>query len=545
MPDVSPEAKAFVRAVGASADFPAFVGNVRAISSTAGDTEARVAALQDAIVQDVSLTAKIIRIANTAVNAPGAGGVTSVKQAILLLGFDRVRHLAMAATILDHMQKKAPGVSHLLTLSVLTANQSLHLAPRAGYPKGEVAYLCGLFRNLGEILVACYRTRQYNEWLALVELAPPLRPGSERKLLGFTFEEAGIALARRWKMPAEIVTSMRSAAPPGGSSAARLHAVTQLSAEVTNAVYRRSGQAKPGELSQVLARFGRGLGLDAEIVMETAKSALVDSEDALNTMHATFDQKRLSQQIAVAVVTFSGDAAESVADHGTGQDHGVTEQRCSDDQAEPQAAPVQPLVAPTVTPLAVSHPDWVADSGRYDANTTDSAVEARTRLALRALNDERKDGAFDAGRATRATLDAICGAGYRRALLALSSEDFSRVRGRVGAGAGHETAMNLFLVRVASVGGPLGVALVDRHELFVDMDSDEGKHMRRDRLLHDLDPKSFGLLPLVVEGKLIGCLYFDDPVARVEATPALRDLIMELRDHLVAALTHHRPRTAM
>ncbi|MEP6619699.1 MAG: HDOD domain-containing protein [bacterium] len=531
MPEVSAEAKAFVRAVGASADFPAFVGNVRAISRTAGDMEARVALLQDAIVQDVSLTAKIIRIANSVANAPGSTGVSSVKQAILLLGFDRVRHLAMAASVFDHMQKKAPGVSELLTISVLTANQSLQLAPQAGYHKGEIAYLCGLFRNLGEILVACYRTKQYNDWLAVLARDSKTKPGAERALLGFTFEEAGIALAQRWKMPGDIVVSMRRAAPPADSPAARLHAVTQLSSEITNAVYRRATQTKPGDLGQIVAQYARPLGLDTEAVVKTAKAALADSQEALTTMNASFDEKVLTRQIEVASVAFVEESVEHEGDRPV-ERRSFVDADVSDEVDDGDGEPEKEL--------AVSHPDWVAAAGRYEAKDTDSAVEAKTRDALRTLNNDRLDGTFDVGRASRATLDAIVGAGYRRAIMALSSEDFSRVRGRMGAGPGHENAISVFLVRPSSMGGPLGISLLTREDLFVDMDADESKLLRRDRLLRDLDPKSFGLLPLVIEGKLLGCLYFDDTSARVNATPALRDLLKEIRDHLVAALASHR-----
>lgn len=104
--------------------------------------------------------------------------------------------------------------------------------------------------------------------------------------------------------------------------------------------------------------------------------------------------------------------------------------------------------------------------------------------------------------------------------------------------------LRLFLVRLSTLGGPLGVALCGREDVFVDMDEEGAKHLRRDRLLRDLDPKSFGLLSLVIEDKLIGCLYFDDPQNKVIATPALRDLLKEVRDHLVAALAKHRTRVA-
>ena len=61
------------------------------------------------------------------------------------------------------------------------------------------------------------------------------------------------------------------------------------------------------------------------------------------------------------------------------------------------------------------------------------------------------------------------------------------------------------------------------------------KEGRRDRLIKDLSPSHFALLSLVVEGKLIGCLYFDRTIETVEASNTARERIRELRDQLVAA----------
>ena len=56
----SPEAEAFVKAVGAAADLPSFVRNVQSIGSLGADLDARVELLERAITQDIALSAKIL-----------------------------------------------------------------------------------------------------------------------------------------------------------------------------------------------------------------------------------------------------------------------------------------------------------------------------------------------------------------------------------------------------------------------------------------------------------------------------------------------------
>ncbi len=132
-----------------------------------------------------------------------------------------------------------PDVTPSITVSVppttaLTANHGLQLSCTAGWAKPELAYLCGLFRRLGEVLVACYRPRQYRTWQAQAQPGAPPAEGDEAAVFAFTFEEVGVALARRWGMPAAVVHTMR---PYRGVSDGdhTLHMITQCSAEVARA----------------------------------------------------------------------------------------------------------------------------------------------------------------------------------------------------------------------------------------------------------------------------------------------------------------------
>ncbi len=527
----------FVRAVGASADFPAFVSNVRKISTLAGSNEARVSLLQDAIVQDVSLTAKILRIANSSFNAGGAASISSVKQAILLLGFDRVRQLSMAASVYEHLEKKSPAVKDLLVLSVLTANQSVQVCVEVGYDRMEIAYLCGLFRNLGEVLVASYRTKVYQQWLVQLANSPSLPTGAERRLLGFTFEDVGVALAELWKMPDEIIASLRALKSPSGSNPNVLHAVIQVSADLTNALHRHKNAQKPGVMARIINDHGRALGLDAETLLKSAEVAITESRATLAASNASIDTSALSSTVQSAAETHSAAlerraAARSLtpAESAESMDIDVSD-NWEGDVATTESGPSAEAV-------------HAERAERYAANPNDSEGEARAREALRDLNDLSLHGdGVDVGQATRAALRALCGAGYLRAVLALSSDDFSTVKARMGEGAGHDLLLRSLLIRPTAMGGPVGVVLQERDDVFASAESDPAKLLRRDRLLRAFEAKCCGILPLVLEDKLLGCLYFDRTDESFDASLALQALLREIRDHLVDAFARHRRRT--
>ncbi|MCO4098306.1 MAG: HDOD domain-containing protein [Gemmatimonas sp.] len=78
----------------------------------------------------------MLRIAHSvALSTAGSGAtIESIKQAIMLLGDNRVRHLSMASSVFEKLAKDAPSVRELMVESVRAANRSVQPAMAAGYP---------------------------------------------------------------------------------------------------------------------------------------------------------------------------------------------------------------------------------------------------------------------------------------------------------------------------------------------------------------------------------------------------------------------------
>ena len=121
-----------------------------------------------------------------------------------LLGVEAVREMATGVVLLEHFRKHSPGLKELILLSLLTANHAREVADRVGYPKREEAYLCGMFRNLGEVLVACDHPRAYAAILLRVQ--EDRMPVSQAcfEVLGFDYDRAGKAVAAQWRIPESV-----------------------------------------------------------------------------------------------------------------------------------------------------------------------------------------------------------------------------------------------------------------------------------------------------------------------------------------------------
>jgi len=481
-------AQQFVQGIGGATQLPAFVRNIRSIATVAADLQVRVELLEKEILKDPALTARVLRVASCA--GQGAS-ITSVKQAIIRLGHERVINLSASAAVFDKLERDSAAVHDLLVMSVLTANQGLSLAVRAGHGRPEMAYLCGLFSNLGEIIVACYGTGQYGQWATGRTLADPAPDGSEARHFGFAFEQVAVLLATQWRMPPEVIQSLHRLVPTEEAPRDRLLHIAQFSADLTRAIYAAPpAETASPDIESLIELFTGPLAMERKAIDAAISEARSESLPALRQMDVSLE--------------------------------GWRQARILESEARAEA---------------------IVGSGANSTAAEESVTEIAVRAVLESAVEQRRTaGAPSFPDTLNATLGAGRAAGYSRGVLALSNETFSSVRGRMGSGAGHEVLLHSFEVATNAMFGALAAALDHRTDIFVDMQDAEALRYRRDATLRTLRPRCFTLLPLVLSGRLIGCLYFDSATP-VDTSLPVRDLLRMARNHLVVAFRHQRSGT--
>ena len=209
-------------------DFPAFAQEIGGTVELLDDEDISARKLGDVVLRNYGLTLKVLQVANAFGNNPTGIPIFSIEHAIFRLGVDRVRSMASGLVFFEHFRTQNEAVKELVLLSLVTANQAEAAAETLGYPKPEEAYLCGMLRNIGEILVANY----FPQDLARVR-AELLQPGvgltkACRTVLGFTYDELGVAMVARWKMPADVSDAIRSNADMASSAESHVVKIAQL-----------------------------------------------------------------------------------------------------------------------------------------------------------------------------------------------------------------------------------------------------------------------------------------------------------------------------
>lgn len=196
----------------ANVKLPVISEVAQALIKTLDDEDASARAVSAILAKDPALTAKLIRLANSA-RFGMVRGVSSLDEAIAMAGMAQVRTLALAACFAESFPD-LPGLDsdEFWTSSMACAGYAKWLAGGLGND-GQDAWLAGMMMRLGELLI--YQVEPVS--FAEIEQQPHLPGGRwerEQRLLGFSEGQITAELGRRWNFPTAIVRALECAADP-------------------------------------------------------------------------------------------------------------------------------------------------------------------------------------------------------------------------------------------------------------------------------------------------------------------------------------------
>jgi HD-like signal output (HDOD) protein len=473
--------EACLQEIARQPDFPAFANHIQEVMQALEDEDASLRHLTALVLRDFSLTLKVLRTVNSAHYNRSGRPILSVTHAVALLGVDAIRYLAGSLALFEHFRKQSPGLKELMLLSLLTANQARSVAALIHYPRREEAYLCGMFRNLGEILLANYFPREYASILLRMKEENLTEREACLGVLHFSYEDLGQAMARRWKMPEKVTriigASEAQRSRGGGQPGDPLSELTSFAHTLTAAVYRREPEGVRARLNLLIQDYLPTLSLQEEDVGRVLETAVLDTKNTFSILRVPLDGLRLRHQTEAAL---AGLAAQ-----------------------------------PTPAEAA---PDQGEMAGQY---TLLERLTREVELLVRVSTD------FQLNNVLLMILEAIYRGGpFDRVLFCLVNPEHTAIQGRLGLGEGIDQLRDEFNFPLSMRGGPIGAALMRKQGLFLAGDR-AGLQTEVD-LLKRLGAASFAMHPILVDGILVGCLYFD----RVSPAPALDPRTLELLVHL-------------
>ncbi len=219
--------------------------------------------------EDPIMTARLLAITNSA-RFGLSRGVSSVAEALPLLGLNELREITYAAAVASAF-RQVGGVNMLQfwRYSLNVAKLSRKLAMDTPY--AAPAYTAGLLHAAGELVLHRALPAQMAELDAAVPVFDLQRAAAERRLLGYSYAEVGAAFARAWNLPPLLIEVLAHHVDPASpSNHEPLAAVVHLAAWRARAQERNLGLAAlmesfPETIASAL-RLDSGLVLDEQAI---------------------------------------------------------------------------------------------------------------------------------------------------------------------------------------------------------------------------------------------------------------------------------------
>jgi HD-like signal output (HDOD) protein len=183
-------------------ELPVLSEVMREINRLTSGSDTSVNQLSEVILRDASLTAKVLRLSNSAYfNPHGEQDVTTISRAVVKLGFQGIKAISLSVMLIDSLLKKGAKQRMLewLARGFHAAVQAERLLGTRGQPVKEDAFIAALLLHVGDMAFWSCRGEQM---LALERALGDKRGNadSERAVLGTTLREITQQLAGVWQL---------------------------------------------------------------------------------------------------------------------------------------------------------------------------------------------------------------------------------------------------------------------------------------------------------------------------------------------------------
>lgn len=498
-------------------DFPAMSDAVSRIQRLTQSENESLSSLSSAILTDVALTHKLLRLVNTAqFRHAGGGTISTVSRAAALIGFAGIRNLALSLILLEGMENKAHA--QLLREEFLRSLMAGSLARELSIDErdNEESFLAAMFQNLGRLLAEYYFPEEAQQIRRITRperrddetMTAPLlsEAAAATQVLGLNFEQLGLGIARQWGLPEALQRGMRRPdgdAPtrPIEAGAERQRWLARAANDVADTILRSDPGEAHAKVRAMAQRYSRALGISAEAFDAAADQAR---------------QKLAHMAVAMEIALPKNSRAQRLL------------------------APLTPAPDDSLSPHELQATQVLDKTDAATLVQQDKAVELLA-AGIQDITNVMVES-FKLNEVLRMILETIYrGLGFSRVVFCLRDPKTETLTGRFGLGEGVEAVVPLFRV-------PLKLAAGQQADLFTAVcqkgvdtliaDASADNIAQRLPAWHRGMPRaaSFLLLPMTMKGAPFALIYADKAgVGGVDLNEKELSLLRTLRNQAVMA----------
>ena len=501
-----------LRRMRSKSDFPALssiITEINRIVSSESDSANKLARV---ILQDFALTNKLLRLVNTVSYGQFGGNISTISKAVVIMGFETVRNIAMSLIMLEFMQNKtlAHQLKEEVVGSFFAGVVAIQLADARNIRDAEELMICSMFQNLGRMLVTYYFFEESQEISRLIEQGQSEDQASI-KVLGLTCNEIGIGVAKSWNFPKRLLDGMGKL--PAGEPVKKpktesdhVRATVNMANELCDIAATTAPNEKSQALNKLRFRYQGAIDMPEHKLNAVLESGLQE----LTSRALTLEINTARSPLVNKVRQWTGQAIDTLPE-GTkkadvlGGVHGIESALNAEEKKNP-----------------LSKPDPATVMGAGIQDVTNTLVEDFN------LND-----------VLLMVLETIYrGLGFRRAIICIRDNKRNVMAARMGLGAGIDDVIPHFRFNLAYEADVFHLAIEKGVDIVIEdlrVESIANKIPAWYRQL--VDAQSFILLPVVINKKTIGLFYADMQEANsLKLSEQQLSLLRTLRNQAVLAI---------
>ncbi len=470
-------------------DFPALSDSVVRIQSMATSDTESVNSVTNEILKDVALTNKLLRMVNSA-HFAHRGSINTVSRAVNLVGFNGIRNMALSLVLLEHMQDKAHAgqLKEEFLRSLMAGAIGGELCPVSS--EGEEAFIGSMFQNLGRLLVQFYFPEEASQVRMRVQSTrePMTEDAAAASVLGLTFEELGLGIAKAWGLPQSMQRCMHK--PVGvvptkapTDSGERIRWIALAANEMADVLLHSDPKDVDARIQAVTRKYVQALGVSSKDIQSatiTARQKLIELAVAMEirVVPGSAAAKLLKAPDATADKNAQSKAAETEAGLGAFELHATN-------TAPIDVAGRTPLKDPRVTETMTAGIQDITNAMVEDFKLSD-VLRMILETMFRAMH-------FD------------------HIIFCMRDAKTETMTGRFGLGNGVESFVKSFKVPLKAATPDLFAVVCNKGTDTMISDATEARISQRlpEWYRKGLSAPTFLLLPLMIKGAPFGLIYAD------------------------------------
>ncbi len=161
--------------------------------------------LEQIITMDQSVTARLLKIANSAYYSKG-GEIDSICNAILRIGYDTVRSVVMMASLSSLRKPNCEVDRRLWEHSLAVAVSATIIARNLGFEQSSAFLIPALLHDIGKVILNINTVEIYSKAMNLMDKDHKPSIEAERMFFNYDHTEVGAYAATEWRLPDNLVT---------------------------------------------------------------------------------------------------------------------------------------------------------------------------------------------------------------------------------------------------------------------------------------------------------------------------------------------------